>query len=87
MAEVIAALQSSLQRADRRMTVAEEAGGLGYAVTEFKIEFPAEVHVDKGQEPLLRFPRALSGEVAPEPASHLSRLVFTLRPVPLPTGK
>ncbi|MFQ5594847.1 MAG: hypothetical protein ACE5HA_11945 [Anaerolineae bacterium] len=77
---VLAALQSTLERADRRLKARAE-GDLQYAVTDFRIDLPAEVRVEANGRTVVRFPRRRDGEEPPIPESHLSRLVFSLKPV------
>jgi len=68
-----------MRRADKRLSEVKE--GLQYVATEVTVSFPAEINVQEDRT-MVRFPSRIGKDVPSVPESHLSRLTFSLKPVP-----
>ncbi|MCK4342952.1 MAG: translation initiation factor IF-2 N-terminal domain-containing protein [Phycisphaerae bacterium] len=81
---VLTAVQSSILRADKLLEqeARKAKEDIQYVVADLNIEFPVEFQVDSKDRPLLRFPQPLEHGEPLEPATHLTRLKLSLRPVP-----
>jgi len=77
--EVLAAFQATMQSADERSSKAK--GGFQFVVTEASINFPAEIRVKKGIA-AVKLPSLIGKDKPSIPESHLSRLTFSLKPIP-----
>src|SRR4030042_6099475 len=77
--DVLAALQATMRRADERLSKAK--GGIQYVATDVTVSFPAEINVQEDRT-MVRFPSRIGTDIPSVPESHLSRLTFSLKPVP-----
>lgn len=86
---VVTALHRSMYRAHQQIT-ADKSSDTKFVVTDFKIDFPAQVHHAAPDRIRVRLPKGPgtglleqeSKEQAAETASHLSRVAIAFRPMP-----
>ncbi len=62
--------------------MAAEKGEFQYVVTELSISFPAEMRIEANQRTEVRLPSPAELGATPDRDALLSRLTFSLRPVP-----
>jgi hypothetical protein len=77
--DVLLALQTSMQQADDKLS--KMKGSVQYAVTEISISFPAEMRVEANRT-IVRLPRQIGDEKPKISEAYLSRLTFSLKPIP-----
>jgi hypothetical protein len=77
--DVLVALQVTMRRADERLSNVKS--GFQYVVTEVGVSFPAEMRVQTDRI-MVRLLREVGEELPKIPEGYLSRLTFSLKPVP-----
>ena len=79
MDDVLTALQATMRRADEKLSKAK--GDIQYVATNLTVSFPVEMNV-QADRTMVRFPSWIGKDIEPVPESHLSRITFSLKPVP-----
>ena len=78
--DVFSAIEVSLQHADARMSASD--GELQFVVTDLTVNFPAELHTDRGRRALVRIPSELPTGQPTIPGDRLARLTVSMKPTP-----